>query len=146
MRYIRFTLLTAAMALTACAKSTPSHEAYLRCSGSVGVLGVGRPSSIEDQVIAARVAKDVISFSGNSLFLDASAAICTTAFDGGVLDGSYIRFDSESCVATRFEENKRTYGTYNWVLGKLQLSQASHAPQFLHLQATFDCEEVNRPQ
>jgi hypothetical protein len=97
-----------------------------------------------DESIAVHVNRDVVSFSGNSLFLDTDAPICPTKPNGDKQDSSYIRFDTDSCFGSKTHDDERTYGSYNWVLAKLELSHtSSRAAQYLHLQGAFDCSEMS---
>jgi hypothetical protein len=112
----------AALALSNCARAPGSSGidlgyTDLKCEGRVVLHYMsGLPSVIPSQVVAVRVNKQKLAFSGNSFLGDESIKIC------GETEAGELNFDSETCVGTRRTARDRRYGTLNKITGKLEFS------------------------
>lgn len=138
----RFTVLLLALGLAGCTETwspTAERDIYLRCSGSITFIGSDSYTR-DNQTIAAHIKGSKISFSGNDFLGGRDIPFCRTSPDGTPLDDAYHRFDSDPCGPTT-TGNDRTYGTYYWVLGKLDLSHTSSATPHI-VQGRFQCNEV----
>ena len=138
-------MILAVLACAGCAKTghtTGEQDIYLKCTGSIGVIG-SNSYTAENQEIAAHIKGSKISFSGNDLLGGENISICTTHPDGTAQDAAYYRFDSDSCESKQKGDN-RTYGTYYWVLRKLDLSHTTSGPVTYIAQGRFKCQPVER--
>jgi hypothetical protein len=117
------------------------RDVYLRCTGTIAFIGLELYSR-ENESIAAHIQNRHISFSGNDYLGGENIPFCSAHPDGTPLDDSYLQFDTDPCGPTTTGRN-RTYGTYYWVLGRLDLSHSSSEPVSTpHVQGRFQCTPV----
>lgn len=134
---IRHVSILAIFCTTACSDSKPPlTDTYLKCTGTISSLG-NSSSLIKNQQIAVRISGGTISFSGNSMLLGEHIPICPAGSNGRSEDDVY--FDSESCVGTRREDPRRRYGTYNRILGTVELTNTIENQALYSISGTFEC-------
>jgi len=141
----QISMILAVLALAGCSKSghpTGEPDIYLKCTGSIRVIGSSNYTA-EGQEIAVHIRGSKISFSGNGLLFEDDIPICYRRPDGTAQDNAYYRFDSDSC-GPQGTKDVRTNGSYNWVLGKLDLSHTSSGPLAYLAQGWFKCDRIER--
>jgi len=140
---LHYKLLLTLCALTACSSQDGVDEQFLRCKGKVTTFMTGEdPLVEEDQEIAAHIKRSTISFSGNAFWFEQDMPICSPTRGGNVHSESYFYFHSPSCDPLDLHARNATYGTYNWVLSKLQVTNTSLGAD-MPIKGTFTCVKVD---
>ena len=135
-------LLLTLLALTACSRQGAMEDQYLRCKGRIAWVTGTEPLVEEDQEIAAHIQRSAISFSGNATQFGQDIPICLSTRGESIHNESYFFFDSASCAPSAVVAHNRTYGTYNWVLAKLELTNTSLGAD-MPIKGTFTCVAVD---
>jgi hypothetical protein len=111
-------------------------DAYFLCKGSISVISISVTTPVEGEEIAIHITPDRVNISGNAYFGAVETQICRQTADE-------FYYDSQTCSGSVYL-SRRSYGTFNKITGKLDLSREDHSPNIpiLLLRGQFICKKT----
>ena len=120
---------------------TSSNSSYFKCRGEVTIIVNTLNPTMENEEVAVSITGNRISFSGSRYFGGENILICPPGYISASTDQPY--FDSDSCRgAIGANITKRTYGTFNKITGKLQLSEEIRRDGITYVRGSFNCSRA----